>query len=222
MDLHWTWNHCTDELWRRLDPKLWALSYHPSTVLQGVSRDRLAEALAEPDFCRLLDNLISARCKAAATPVWFQLKHPETSLSCVVYFCMEFMLSEALPVYSGGLGNVAGDQLKSASDLGIPVIGVGLLYQHGYFRQVIDRNGAQQALYPSNDPGQLPVHLCFGRTASRCGWRLCCPAMPSGFGLGRCGLADEALPARHERCRQRPRSSRNHQRDLYGGDPDCG
>jgi starch phosphorylase len=70
---------------------------------------------------------------------------------------MEFMLSEALPIYSGGLGNVAGDQLKAASDLGVPVVGVGLLYQQGYFRQVIDRNGAQQALFPYNDPGQLPI-----------------------------------------------------------------
>jgi starch phosphorylase len=70
---------------------------------------------------------------------------------------MEFMLSEALPIYSGGLGNVAGDQLKAASDLGVPVVGVGLLYQQGYFRQVIGLDGAQQALYPFNDPGQLPI-----------------------------------------------------------------
>jgi starch phosphorylase len=70
---------------------------------------------------------------------------------------MEFMLSEALPIYSGGLGNVAGDQLKAASDLGVPVVGVGLLYQQGYFRQVINQDGAQQALYPYNDPGQLPI-----------------------------------------------------------------
>ncbi len=67
------------------------------------------------------------------------------------------MLGEALPIYSGGLGNVAGDQLKAASDLGVPVVGVGLLYQQGYFRQVIDRDGVQQALYPYNDPGQLPI-----------------------------------------------------------------
>ena len=70
---------------------------------------------------------------------------------------MEFMLSEALPIYSGGLGNVAGDQLKAASDLGLPVVGVGLLYQQGYFRQVIDKDGAQQALFPFNEPGQLPI-----------------------------------------------------------------
>ena len=157
MDLRWTWNHSMDELWRRLDPALWALTYHPSVVLQTVSRERLASALADPDFCRLLDRLVQAKRKAATIPRWFQQKYPEASLNCVAYFCMEFMLSEALPIYSGGLGNVAGDQLKAASNLGVPVIGVGLLYQQGYFRQVIDQNGAQQALYPYNDPGQLPV-----------------------------------------------------------------
>ena len=90
-------------------------------------------------------------------PAWFQQNHPKAPLTCVAYFSMEFMLSEALPIYSGGLGNVAGDQLKAASDLGVPVVGVGLLYQQGYFRQVIDQDGAQQALYPYNDPGQLPI-----------------------------------------------------------------
>ena len=91
------------------------------------------------------------------SPAWFQRNHPKAPLTCAAYFSMEFMLSEALPIYSGGLGNVAGDQLKAASDLGVPVVGVGLLYQQGYFRQVIDKNGEQQALYPYNDPGQLPI-----------------------------------------------------------------
>ena len=95
--------------------------------------------------------------EAEKAPAWFQQQHPQAPLTGVAYFSMEFMLSEALPIYSGGLGNVAGDQLKAASDLGVPVIGVGLLYQQGYFRQVIDRDGAQQALYPYNDPGQLPI-----------------------------------------------------------------
>ena len=70
---------------------------------------------------------------------------------------MEFMLSEALPIYVGGLGNVAGDQLKSASDLGVPVVAIGLLYQQGYFRQEMDKYGNQQAMFPYNDPGQLPI-----------------------------------------------------------------
>jgi starch phosphorylase len=157
LDLRWSWNHCADELWRRLDPVLWALTHHPNVVLQTVPREKLVSALADPDFCELLERLAEARRNAASTPAWFQLKHPGAPLSCVAYFCMEFMLSEALPIYSGGLGNVAGDQLKAANDLGVPVIGVGLLYQRGYFRQVIDRDGAQQALYPYNDPGQLPI-----------------------------------------------------------------
>ena len=93
--------------------------------------------------------MLEAKQQAVTTPAWFQQKYPQAPLACVAYFCMEFMLSEALPIYSGGLGNVAGDQLKAASDLGVPVIGVGLLYQRGYFRQMIDRDGAQQALYLS-------------------------------------------------------------------------
>ena len=100
---------------------------------------------------------MQAKRQAAEAPAWFQQNHPEAPLTCVAYFSMEFMLSEALPIYSGGLGNVAGDQLKAASDLGVPVVGVGLLYQQGYFRQVIDKDGAQQALFPYNDPGQLPI-----------------------------------------------------------------
>jgi starch phosphorylase len=157
MDLRWTWNHGTDELWRRLDPALWARTHHPNVVLQTVAREKLAAALANPDFSQLLGRLVEAKRQAAAAPGWFQQKHPQAPLTCVAYFCMEFMLSEALPIYSGGLGNVAGDQLKAASDLGVPVVGIGLLYQHGYFRQVIDQNGAQQALYPYNEPRQLPV-----------------------------------------------------------------
>jgi len=157
LDLRWSWNHHSDELWRRLDPALWTLTHHPNSVLHAVSRERLSKALADSDFCRLIDDTVRARQRAVSAQTWFQQKYPTAPLTCVAYFCMEFMLSEALPIYSGGLGNVAGDQLKAASDLGVPVVGVGLLYQHGYFRQVIDKNGAQQALYPYNDPAQLPL-----------------------------------------------------------------
>jgi len=91
------------------------------------------------------------------SPGWYQQAHSPRELTRVAYFSMEFMLSEALPIYAGGLGNVAGDQLKAAGDLGIPVVGVGLLYQQGYFRQLIGPDGDQQALFPYNDPGQLPL-----------------------------------------------------------------
>ena len=141
----------------QLDPVLWELTQNPWVVLQTVSRDEIERVLADPDFRKNVDDLLRAKHQAAETPAWFQQKHPQAPLTCVAYFSMEFMLSEALPIYSGGLGNVAGDQLKAASDLGVPVVGVGLLYQQGYFRQVIDKDGEQQALYPYNDPGQLPI-----------------------------------------------------------------
>jgi starch phosphorylase len=157
LDMRSSWNHAADPVWRQLDPELWALTRNPWVVLQTVSREKLQTVLAEPVFRKNLDDLVQARRDAVGAPAWFQQAHPRSQLSCVAYFSMEYMLSEALPIYSGGLGNVAGDQLKSASDLGIPVIGVGLLYQQGYFRQEIDKDGAQQALFPYNDPGQLPI-----------------------------------------------------------------
>ena len=157
LDMRWSWNHAADEVWRQLDPALWDLTYNPWAVLQTVSRDQLQRVSADPAFRKSVDDLVQAMRQAARAPAWFQREHPQTPLTCVAYFSMEFMLSEALPIYSGGLGNVAGDQLKAASDLGVPVIGVGLLYQQGYFRQVLDKDGAQQALFPYNDPGQLPI-----------------------------------------------------------------
>ncbi len=157
LDMRWSWNHATDGVWRALDPILWELTQNPWVVLQTVSRDQLKSVLAQTAFRKDVDDLLRAKNEAAEAPAWFQQQHPQAPLSCVAYFSMEFMLSEALPIYSGGLGNVAGDQLKAASDLGVPVVGVGLLYQQGYFRQVIDKDGAQQALYPYNDPGQLPI-----------------------------------------------------------------
>ena len=157
LDLHWSWNHATDEVWRQLDPALWEFTQNPWVVLQTVSKDKLKRVLADSTFRKNIDGLLQSRRQSAESPAWFQKNHPQSPLKCVAYFSMEYMLSEALPIYSGGLGNVAGDQLKAASDLGVPVVGVGLLYQQGYFRQVIDKDGAQQALYPYNDPGQLPI-----------------------------------------------------------------
>jgi starch phosphorylase len=157
LDLRWSWNHATDEVWRQLDSALWEFTQNPWVVLQTVSKDKLQRVLADPAFRKNIDDLLRAKRQAAETPAWFQQNHPQSPLKCVAYFSMEYMLSEALPIYSGGLGNVAGDQLKAASDLGVPVVGVGLLYQQGYFRQVIDKDGAQQALFPYNDPGQLPI-----------------------------------------------------------------
>jgi starch phosphorylase len=157
LNLRWSWNHSADQLWERLDPELWDLTQNPWFVLQTVSREKLRSVTSDPGFQRLAQQIVEKNRAAAKPAGWFQKTHADATLNRVAYFSMEFMLSEALPIYSGGLGNVAGDQLKAASNLGVPVIGVGLLYQQGYFRQEIDAQGNQQALYPFNDPGQLPI-----------------------------------------------------------------
>jgi starch phosphorylase len=157
LDLRWSWNHSTDELWGQLDPELWDLTQNPWVVLQTVSKQTIRDASADPAFRAKVEEIVRRKHDREGSSAWFQTAHPGATLTTIAYFSMEFMLSEALPIYSGGLGNVAGDQLKGASDLGVPVIGIGLLYQQGYFRQEIDRNGFQQALFPFNDPGQLPI-----------------------------------------------------------------
>jgi starch phosphorylase len=157
LDMRCSWNHSADEIWRQLEPDLWDSTHNPWVVLQTVSKDKFKKIMSDPAFRKKVDALIQSKEDDITGPAWFQKSYPESVLTTVAYFSMEFMLSEALPIYSGGLGNVAGDQLKAASDLGVPVVGIGLLYQQGYFRQEIDQNGEQQALYPYNDPGQLPV-----------------------------------------------------------------
>jgi glycogen phosphorylase len=157
LDMRWSGSHYEDEIWRKLEPELWDSTHNAWLVLRTVSRDKIAEVLADPGFRKEVDDRLETRNRQAAESAWFQKAHPDEMLSSIAYFSMEFMLSESLPIYSGGLGNVAGDQLKAASDLGVPITGIGLLYQQGYFRQMIDKDGKQQALYPFNDPGQLPI-----------------------------------------------------------------
>jgi glycogen phosphorylase len=157
LDLRWSFNHSADAIWQRLDPLLWELTHNPWVVLQTVSRQWLQAVTADQEFQQLVEDLVREKRQLEASPGWFQEAHPRAPLTAVAYFSMEFMLSEALPIYSGGLGNVAGDQLKTASNLNVPVVAVGLLYQQGYFRQELDAWGRQQVLYPFNDPGQLPI-----------------------------------------------------------------
>jgi starch phosphorylase len=157
LDVNWTLSRAADALWRQLNPELWERTHNPWAVLQTVSGQDLKRITSEPSFRLSLDEIVKTRAAENESPRWFQQTHPHSPLNSVAYFSMEYMLSEALPIYSGGLGNVAGDQLKAASDLGVPVVGVGLLYSQGYFRQEFNRDGSQRAVYPFNDPGQLPV-----------------------------------------------------------------
>src|SRR3989475_5420747 len=157
LDLRWSWNRSTDELWAQLDPELWALTHNPWAVLQTASPRRIQALLGRRESRQRVEDLLDRQHLYMSAAAWFDQAHRQSPLTRVAYFSMEFALSEALPIYSGGLGNVAGDQLKAASDLGVPVVGVGVLYQQGYFRQVIAADGGQEALDPYNDPDQLPI-----------------------------------------------------------------
>lgn len=138
-DLRWADDPRAENLWSKLDSRLWELTENPWFVLQSTPANRVRGLLDDKAFAAELDDLFAMRKQDLEGETWF-LKHPNAGdLGCVAYFSMEYMLSEALPIYSGGLGNVAGDQLKAASDLGVPVVAVGLLYQQGYFRQAIVR-----------------------------------------------------------------------------------
>jgi glycogen phosphorylase len=220
LDLRWSWNHSADAIWERLDPELWDATHNPWLVLQTVSQEKLQSVSGDPDFQRLLDELLQERRTAEQSGGWFQEAHPHSCLKRIAYFSMEFMLSEALPIYSGGLGNVAGDQLKAASNLGVPVVGVGLLYQQGYFRQEIDAEGRQQALYPFNDPGQLPIRPVRDSKGEwvrvqleRPGFRLWIRAWQVQVGRARLYLLDTNDPANLP-------EHRGITSELYGGGPE--
>lgn len=157
LDLRWTWCHGADALWEMLDGELWRRTRNPWLVLQDVAPRRLHELAADPRFLAELAR-VQGECdeyRRARTP-WEDICPPGFQ-GPIAYFSMEFGITESLPIYSGGLGVLSGDHLKTASDLGVPIVGIGLLYDSGYFRQMIDAHGRQIELYPANLPHTLPI-----------------------------------------------------------------
>ncbi len=157
LDLRWSWSHAADQLWEEIAPELWEQTRNPWLILQNISGETLHDLAKNPKFIEKLNGFTKLHHEHLTQTSWFDREHADASFRQVAYFSMEFGLSEAMPIYSGGLGILAGDCLKTASDLGIPLLGIGLLWQQGYFRQSLDENGQQQAFYPYNDPTQMPV-----------------------------------------------------------------
>jgi starch phosphorylase len=155
-NLRWSWHHETRELFGSVDPEGWrAAQNDPVRLLGAVSKERLSELAADRSFLRRLAVAAEDLADYTGSPRWYQ---EQSDLpAAIAYFSPEFGITAALPQYSGGLGILAGDHLKAASDLGAPLIGVGLLYRHGYFRQTLSREGWQQEQYPVLDPNSLPV-----------------------------------------------------------------
>ncbi len=160
LNLWWTWNNEALSLFRHLDSELWEETYHnPVAMLGKISQEQLQAAANNEVFLAHLD-VIHKKFKSYLTaPSWFESHSDHNSLSNlkIAYFSMEFGLTECMPLYSGGLGVLAGDHLKSTSYLGLPFVGVGLLYQHGYFRQTLTSDGWQMADYPTNDFYNMPI-----------------------------------------------------------------
>ncbi len=157
LDLRWSWHHSADDLWRAVDRKLWEATGNPRLILESVSDQRLTELASDQQFLLALQEQFAARQKHFQTETWFSSRYAGVFAGQIAYFSMEFGINESLPLYSGGLGVLAGDYLKTACDLDVPLIGVGLLYQQGYFRQAMNAHGDQLEFYPFNSPTMLPV-----------------------------------------------------------------
>ena len=158
-DLWWTWN-AGREVFRRLDYSLWRQTAHnPAMMLQRVTTAALARAAADPGFLAIYDAAVAARdtMRAPTTPTWWQQRLAVPSTGVVAYFCAEFALHQSLPIYAGGLGVLAGDHCKEASDLGVPIVGVGFMYPQGYFRQRLSAEGWQQEHYEQIDWDSAPI-----------------------------------------------------------------
>ncbi|MFG2884349.1 glycosyltransferase family 1 protein [Streptomyces sp. NPDC048297] len=158
-NLRWSWHAETRDLFQSVDPEHWAAAQgDPVRLLGRVSPERLAELAEDRRFLRRLTAVADDLDDYVTGNRWYQ-NQSDGLPAAVAYFSPEFGITAALPQYSGGLGILAGDHLKAASDLGVPLIGVGLLYRHGYFRQTLSRDGWQQEHYPVLDPNELPLTL---------------------------------------------------------------
>ena len=160
LNLRWSWDDSTRDLFRWVDHDGWDATRHDPVGLLGTVRpERLADLARDQAFVRFLHDVHNDFTRYLESPRWFQAR-TESPLRAVAYFSPEFGIAEALPQYSGGLGILAGDHLKSASDLGVPLVGVGLFYRHGYFRQALSPAGWQEERFPDQDPWAMALSLC--------------------------------------------------------------
>jgi glycogen phosphorylase len=153
-----SWSPEAGDLFSRLDPEAWErLSHNPVALLRGLPQEKLDAAAADESFVAMVARVARRLDAYTSEPGWLRSSSAEARDMLVAYFSLEFGLDAGIPLYSGGLGILAGDHLKSASDLGVPLVGVGLLYRSGYFRQTLGPDGGQRERYPSTDWADLPL-----------------------------------------------------------------
>ncbi|MGX7824748.1 alpha-glucan family phosphorylase [Actinokineospora sp. 24-640] len=225
-NLRWTWHPPTQDLFAAVDPDIWArVGGDPLHLLAQVPAERLDTLAADADFLGRVRELSDELRRYLTGPRWYQQRehsHNGTRLpAAIAYFSMEFGVTEALPNYSGGLGVLAGDHLKAASDLGVPLIGVGLLYRSGYFRQSLSLDGWQVEHYPVIDPNGLPLEALTEPSGAPI---LVHVAMPGGRVLRariwKAQVGRVPLLLLDSDIEENPDDLRNVTDRLYGGDQD--
>ncbi len=157
LDLKGSSSAAAEALWSQVAPQLWASTRNPWLIVHVLPEKRIEELAHNTSFCHFLHDYVAQKKQALVEKRWFETHYGPKKDHHIAYFSLEFGLSEALPIYSGGLGLLAGDHLKASCDLGIPLTGIGLLYQRGYFRQTLDLSGKQVEFFPCNHPAQLPI-----------------------------------------------------------------
>lgn len=224
-NLWWTWQPRASALFEQLDPDLWEQTHHnPVKLLSSIDQASLNRAAEDPAFVHAVDQCVEQLRGHQSRPSWFQEQYqalpcPEGRTPLVAYFSAEFGLTECFQIYSGGLGCLAGDHLKSASELGVPLVGVGLLYRNGYFHQYLNADGWQQETYPDLEFPNQPIHRIIDPETKkqRIVW-IDLPGRKVAVGIWQCNVGRVTLYLLDTNLEENSREDRDITRNLYGGD----
>ena len=218
-NLWWCWHGDALELFRRIDPEAWESCYHnPVAILGQMAQERLIKLSLDEGFLAHLDRIHKQLQEYLSTPGWWRKTYGDSSEPQVAYFCAEFGINECLPIYSGGLGVLAGDHLKSASELDVPLVAVGLLYQQGYFRQRLNADGWQLELFPRNDFHNMPVELVQGPDGAALAIDVEMLGHPVKAQIWRCSIGRVPLYLLDTNVPENSPENRHITAQLYGGD----
>lgn len=221
-NLRWTWDHETINLFRRLDRDLWERSGHnPVLMLGTINQERLDEAAKDEGFLAKLERVWQKHnhyMKSEST--WYKRQNRKPGQDLIAYFSAEFGITEAIPIYSGGLGILAGDHVKAASDLDLPFVAVGIAYQQGYFRQYLSHDGWQQERYPMNDFYNLPIQLVRQENGEPLTVQVELPGRPVNIQVWKAQVGRVPLYLMDTNIPQRRREDEDITDALYHADPD--
>jgi starch phosphorylase len=218
-NLWWAWNPLAIDLFWHVDERLWEYTNHnPVQMLGLISQERLDKLAGDTGFLEMLDRVYQDLQLYKNSETWFSKHYGKTPAPFVAYFSMEFGLTECLPLYSGGLGVLSGDHMKSSSDLGIPLVGVTLLFQNGYFEQYLNQDGWQQEHYPINDFYTLPIRQVTREDRSPLRISVEFPGRKVNVQVWRCEIGRVTLFLLDTNLPENSSQDQNITNRLYGGD----